>query len=226
MLKTSITDFLKDMTIPPICAVCGKLSAENVCRQCTSKIIPLSSIASCYHCGRPLQDVNNDLCNLCRTEEYHFKAHRSYAKYSGDMKKIIKKFKYKKIYNLKDVLTEFLSNVYEMYFSGSNIDYVDTVPGEHTDILVDNFSKRYRIPFKANIIRIRQPEKQGSLGLAERKVNVLDCFKLRDCLAYKNKNILLIDDVWTTGSTLKEICRMLRSNGVKASYLLTLARGA
>lgn len=214
------------MTVPPVCAVCGKISAENLCRQCASRIIPLSSTECCCRCGKPLKEGGSNICSLCRTEEYHFKAHRSFSIYSGNMKKIIKKFKYKKIYGLKDLLTRFLSDVYDRNFACSNIDYLDTVPGEHTDILTGNFSKMQQIPFKANIIRIRKPERQGRLGLSERKINVLDCFKLRDCLAYRDKNIMLIDDVWTTGSTIKEICRMLRSNGVRSVYLLTLARGA
>lgn len=214
------------MAIPPVCAVCGKISADYLCECCISRIIPISSGVSCSYCGKPLPDKNAGMCGLCRTEEYHFTAHRSFTLYSGDMKKIIRKFKYKKIYELKHILMDFLSHTYYEYFKHKNIDYVDTVPGEHTDMLAGSFSKKHRIPFMANIIRIRKHRRQGGLGLTERKINVLDCFKLRDCLAYNNKNVLIIDDVWTTGSTLREICRAVRAGGAKGIYLLTLARGA
>ena len=140
------------------------------------------------------------------------------------MKKIIRKFKYKKVYELKDILTRFLSDLYCKYFSEKDINYIDTVPGEHTDLLAGCFSKKHGIPFLANIVRTRNTERQGGLGLAERKVNVLDCFKLRNCLSYIKKTVLVIDDVWTTGSTLKEICRVIKSGGAKEIYLLTLAR--
>jgi predicted amidophosphoribosyltransferase len=140
------------------------------------------------------------------------------------MKKIIKKFKYEKVYELKNILAEFLSDLYYRYFFQKDIDYIDTVPGKHTDLLAGCFSKKHGIPFLANIIRIGRPERQGGLGFAERKVNVLDCFKLKNCLSYNKKNILVIDDVWTTGNTLKEICRALKSGGVNEIYLLTLAR--
>ena len=164
------------------------------------------------------------MCRLCRTDGYYFTAHRSYTSYSGNMKKIIRKFKYKKIYELKNILTEFLSELYLRYFWDKHIDYVDTVPGEHTDLLAGCFSGKNGIPFMANIIRIRRSERQGRLGLTERKTNIRDCFKLRDFLSYNNKNILLIDDVWTTGNTLKEVCRILKSGGAGEIYLLTLAR--
>ena len=131
------------------------------------------------------------MCRLCRTDGYYFTAHRSYTSYSGNMKKIIRKFKYKKIYELKNILTEFLSDLYLRYFWDKHIDYVDTVPGEHTDLLAGCFSGKNGIPFMANIIRIRRSERQGRLGLTERKTNVRDCFKLRDFLSYNNKNILL-----------------------------------
>ncbi|MCD4670976.1 MAG: hypothetical protein K8S14_11085 [Actinomycetia bacterium] len=233
MLKKSITDFLKDLAIPPTCAVCGKISPDYLCRQCGSEIISHKSIYSCRYCGRLLSGRSHDndsekksICSFCRAEDYNFTVHRSYALYTGNMKKIIRKFKYKKIYNLKDILTGFLSDVYKEYFSGKNIDCIDTVPGKHTEILAGSFAGRHGMPFARNIVKIRKIQRQGGLGLKEREVNILDCFKLRDCLAYRDKNILVIDDVWTSGSTLKEICRIIRSGSPKKIFLLTLARGA
>lgn len=232
MLKKSIIDFLKDLAIPPTCAVCGKISPDYLCRECRLEILSLKMVHNCRYCGRLLPGQNDNggqkknICNFCRTEDYNFTAHRSFALYGGNMKKIIKKFKYKKIYNLKDVLIGFLSDTYKEYFKDKSIDYIDTVPGEHTEILAEGFAARYGIPFKQNIIKIRKTHRQGRLGLKERKVNILDCFKLRDCLIYRGKNILVIDDVWTSGSTLKEICRIIGSGGPKKMFLLTLARGA
>ena len=223
MLK-SITDLIKDTVIPPVCAACGRISAYYLCQNCISSIVPISSGAMCSCCGSPLPEEMTGMCGLCRSEGYGFTAHRSFALYSGNMKEVIRKYKYKKVFGLGLVLAGFLSEVYEKHFAGKDIDYVDTVPGEHTELLAASFSNSHRIPFAANIIRIRDPERQGGMGLAERKVNILDCFKLRDCLAYKGKNVLVIDDVWTTGSTLREICRAVSSGGARGIYLLTLAR--
>lgn len=228
MLKKSITDFLKDLAIPPTCAVCGKISPEYLCRECRLDILSLKIVHSCRYCGRVLPDAGQreNICSFCRIEDYNFTAHRSFALYRGNLKKIIKKFKYKKIYNLKDVLAGFLSDIYKEYLKGEDIDYIDTVPGDHTEIIAGDLAMRHGIPFKQNIVKIRKTLRQGGLGLKERKINILDSFKLRDCLAYRNKNILVIDDVWTSGSTLKEICRIIGSAGPGKIYLLTLARGA
>ena len=142
------------------------------------------------------------------------------------MKRIIKKFKYNKIYGLDDVLAGFLHKTYRRYFTNESIDYIETVPGEHTKKLAKIFSKIVKIPFKGNIIKIRDTRRQSGLDLGARRINILDAFKLKNCLAYKDKNILILDDVWTTGSTLKEICRIVRRGGAKKVFLLTLARGA
>jgi len=103
---------------------------------------------------------------------------------------------------------------------------VETVPGEHTKKLAERFSKIVKIPFKNNIIKIRDTRRQSGLDLGARRINILDAFKLKDCLVYKDKNVLILDDVWTTGSTLKEVCRIAHQGGARKVFLLTLARGA
>lgn len=94
------------------------------------------------------------------------------------------------------------------------------------DLIAGSLSGIIRIPFAANIMKVKKTRRQGELGLAERKLNILDCYKLRDCLAVRNRNILLVDDVWTTGSTLNEISRVAGRAGAAGIYLITLARGA
>lgn len=241
-----IIDFIKDIVHPTICAACGKISPGYLCSHCLSGIIPIDINKCCPYCGRPLplagvkmsghsnemtsstdgRSGKESICSLCRQEELNFTRHRSYTLYSGDMKKIIKKFKYKKVYGLDNVLAGFLLKTYKKYFSGESVDYIEAVPGEHTKKLAERFAKIVKIPFKGNIIKIRDTRRQSGLDLGARRTNILDAFKLKDCLVYRNKDILIIDDVWTTGSTLKEICRIVRQCGASKVFLLTLARGA
>jgi len=93
-------------------------------------------------------------------------------------------------------------------------------------ILAEDLSKITRIPFLNNIIKIRDTLKQQKLDYYRRKINLTDAFKVRNCLFSYDKNILLIDDVWTTGSTLNEISSILKKSKANKIYLLTLARGA
>ncbi len=187
---------------------------------------------------------NNDKkkagCPVCRDSEYSFYRLRSFGIYSGILKELIIKFKYRKIYTLAPVLTGFLKKAYlENYFS-ETIDYVDTVPDfvdfrsaasdsasqaqNHMQILVKMFSKETGIPYGDNIIKIKKTLKQHNLGLYERKVNLEGVFKAQSVLSACKKNILLIDDVWTTGNTLNGISQALKKCGAKNIYLLTIAR--
>jgi len=228
MPEQGITSFLKGMVHPAMCAACGKDCPEFLCPDCSSEILPIDINKCCRYCGAPLplSYARKGICSSCKESGLNFTRHRSYTFYSGNMKRIIKKFKYSKIYGLDDVLAGFLHKTYRRCFNHESIDYIETVPGEHTKKLAKIFSKIVKIPFKNNIIKIRDTRRQSGLGMGARRINILDAFKLRNCLVYKDKNILILDDVWTTGSTLKEICRIVRRGGARKVFLLTLARGA
>jgi predicted amidophosphoribosyltransferase len=223
-----IFDFLKDMVHPAMCAACGKNCPEFLCSDCLNEIVPIDINKCCSYCGTPLplSGAGEAICSSCRESGLNFTRHRSFTLYSGNMKRIIKKFKYGRIYGLDNVLSGFLYKAYRKYFTGERVDYVETVPGVHTKKLAERFSKIVKIPFKNNIIKIRDTRRQSGLDLGARMINILDAFKLKDCLVYKEKNILILDDVWTTGSTLKEVCRIVRQGGARKMFLLTLARGA
>ncbi len=91
-------------------------------------------------------------------------------------------------------------------------------------ILCQALSKLIKIPFIGNIQCIRKTLKQRELDYFQRKSNIEEAFKVKDCLGISGKSLLLIDDVWTTGNTLNEISRILKNSGVFKVYILTLAR--
>jgi competence protein ComFC len=165
---------------------------------------------------------------------------RSFGLYRDILKKLIVKFKYGKIYTLAPVLNSFLKKTYLENYSNEKIDCIDTVPDftafkngsadpagqtdNHMQVLAKIFSKETGIPFAGNIIKIKKTAKQQNLGMYERKVNLEGAFKAADNLMAVKKNILLIDDVWTTGNTLNEISKALKKCGAQKIYLLTIAR--
>ena len=236
----NITEFLKDTIIPPICSVCGKICAEFLCQDCNSRIKFLDETV-CRYCGKLFIDKNNlgiKICTLCKNENYSFYRLRSFSLYKEPIVNLIQKFKYKKYYFLSKLLAGFLKKAYEKHFNSEKIDYIDTVPNyaadrqcskyckSHMQILAEDLSKIIRIPFLDNIIKIRDTSKQQKLDYYLRKINLNDAFKVRNCLLSYGKNVLLIDDVWTTGSTLNEISSILKKSKANKIYLLTLARGA
>jgi competence protein ComFC len=231
-INKNLLNIFKDIVAPPLCAVCGRVSPEFLCHECLSRIKEIKD-SICIYCGRPLPgnklsgNKSDSLkCNLCKNEGFNFFMHRSFTIYRGEIKKIIKKYKYNKIYALKGIIGMLLKRAYERNYKYEKIDYIESVSGEHMEILCESFSKLIKIPFAGNIIRIKKVLKQQGLNLMQRKNNIKQAFKVKNCLLYYGKNILVVDDVWTTGSTLMEIADILKKAGADKIYLLTLARGA
>lgn len=225
MKDSSIIDFFKDILIPPLCSVCGKVDPGLLCQQCRSSIAEIGS-KICNYCGQPLpvNPPNMSGCTFCKDENYSFFRHRSFALYKSGTKELIRKYKFKKIYGLKAIFAGFLKNTYNKYYKYEKIDYIDTVPGEHMKILCQALSKLIKIPFIDNVLRIRKTLKQRELDYFQRNSNIEGAFKVKDCLSISGKSLLLVDDVWTTGNTLSEMSRILKNSGAFKVYMLTLAR--
>ena len=233
---TNLIEFFKDIVVPPVCPVCGNISPELICPACKSKIEKIDGDV-CKYCGRPISDYKkswtiadadkytHDICSSCRKEKFSFYMHRSFAFYKGAVRKIMHKYKYGKMYGLSKVLVGFLKQAYDKYYRKEEIDYVEAVPGEHMQILCSEFSRVIKIPFAGNIIKIKKTPRQQTLDLYQRKNNLKEAFKVRNSLLASGKNILLIDDIWTTGSTLNEISKVLKNSNADKIYLLTIAGG-
>jgi len=208
----------------------------------------------CIRCGSPLKEYGLDknmaevkICSLCKNENFSFYRARSYAYYDSGIAEIVRKFKYRKFYYLKGIILSFLKTAYEYYYSGQKIDFIETVPAycghlanecslggkfetgnmkSHMQELMPELSICLKIPYGDNIIKIKKTLRQQELNRDLRKVNLDNSFKVRNSLKARGRNFLLIDDVFTTGSTLNEISRQLKKAGARRIYLLTVARGA
>ncbi len=92
-------------------------------------------------------------------------------------------------------------------------------------ILAREISRRHSIPINFNVLKRKvHTEPQVSLGKADRGPNVRGAFEVVEKKAITGEKILLVDDVYTTGSTVKECARVLRTNGAAEVAVLTLAR--
>jgi len=117
----------------------------------------------------------------------------------------------------------------------SEIDYIIPVPLHRTkkrgrgfnqsDVIADALSERIKIPvLKKTVIRKKFTKTQTALKKEEREQNVSRAFSLRNPDMLKKKSVVLVDDVLTTGSTMKSIALLLRENLINKVYIATLAR--
>ncbi|MBU5454361.1 ComF family protein [Caproiciproducens sp. MSJ-32] len=204
ILKTIINELLY-IIYPPDnkCIVCGE-EYIGVCPLCLSKIQRVKENSEIY----------------------------SYAYYSGVIKEIILKFKYKKVFLAGNILADFLYElIQENKIEADGILYVpcskETLRRRgfnQCEIMARILGEKLDIPVYNDLIKIKNTKEQKILSREERFINIKNAFKLKNTNNVKDKRIILIDDVITTGATLLECEKILKENGVKEIKILTVAK--
>ncbi len=212
------------------CVVCGKeILPTNTC-MCSSCSNSLPTITGkvCEYCGLPLYTDAN-FCESCKLDKPSYaKAYSPFA-YTGVIQNLIHKLKYDGKLYLAKPLSALL---YDYYISlNLKVDGIVPVP---LHLLRENdrkFNQAFELitSFENEnilnncVVKVVDTKSQASLKLAERKQNVVGAFKVINKSVVKGKTILVVDDVYTTGSTVNEVAKVLLKNGASKVYVLTLA---
>ncbi|MGM0365322.1 MAG: double zinc ribbon domain-containing protein [Actinomycetota bacterium] len=213
---------LKDIIIPPVCPVCSKPCTEPLCTDCRQKIEVIGRDI-CPRCGKQL---GGPVCTYCRQNTLYYYQARSFAYYSKAIKTLLFRYKEQKIYSLAGLLSRFLEACFNSHYHMQHIDCMDGMPDGHIQRLCAHLESRLKIPYANNFKKIGPAGKQKFLGAQERRYNPIGAYKVADCLGFAGKNLLLVDDVFTTGSSLNHMAKLAKDAGADRIYLLTIARGA
>jgi ComF family protein len=231
---------LIDFFFPPKCLFCGnglgELPDDHPCPLCTERI-KFFSYPRCPRCGLGFGDTPGEdhLCSKCLTEERYFTRARAIGPYEGLMADAIHRFKYQGASRLAKPLGTFLAEYEDSEFPFSEFELILSVPlhprrlrqrGFNQSLLLARcVSRAHSIPLDfASLQRTRHTEPQTQLSGPERQKNIRGAFEVRRAGAIAEKHILLIDDVFTTGSTVQECAKVLLKAGAKQVDVLTLAK--
>lgn len=223
---------------PLECVICNcsiSLESDNsqfLCSDC-SKRIKFISPPVCEKCGRPFHST---ICSKCSRDTLFFDTVRSVALYDGPWKELIYVFKYRRGEYLDRFLAEFIVRVIEKNQFLKRCDFLIPVPLYWLDrrrrgynqasLLASQIGKLTSIPLLQNVlIKCKKVPSQTKLSMAQRLKNVTGAFTVRNPGTVKDKKILLIDDVFTTGSTANECAKVLKNSGASRVHVVTLARG-
>jgi ComF family protein len=235
MLRTLINLFY-----PAVCRVCSKKineSDRNICAFCAKKIkerVP----PFCVKCGKQLEGDPELItaCADCKKHAPHFDRAWSACHYDEPLKDLIHDFKYKKISSLSTDFTALIINFMNKYNIGKDCQMVLSIPMHsnrlferevnHSDILAQNLGKKMGIPCSLNTLKkTKNTLFQSKLKREARIKNLHSSFSLKNSSIVRDKNILLVDDLFTTGSTVNECSMLLKNSGAKQVEVITLARG-
>jgi ComF family protein len=245
----AVWDGTLDVVFPPRCGGCGEWHDGVFCPQCQTVIQPLEA-PLCATCGKPFDPVAQpaEVCAECRDNRYHgappFTAARSLYLFEGPVRDAIYRFKYRG----KTAMAPLLAILLYDYLQQQDA-WTSRIPWDAISIIVPvplHPWRRYRRGYNQSALlarelarrlgcahgealrRNRYTSSQIGLSVKARGENVRNAFSLRGEVLQRlnpaGAPVLLIDDVFTTGSTVRECARTLRAAKGNEVYVLTLAR--
>ena len=175
------------------------------------------------------------ICSKCRSDikrVHQQEEIMAYGYYGGVLKKLILNLKYHKSFIAGKVLADLLCQI--IIEKKLSIDCICYVPiskdslkkrgFNQCSVLAKNISSILDIPVIDCLVKVKETKEQKLLGKEERMKNILDAFEIKNKEKLFKKNILLIDDVYTTGATINECKKNIEKCNINKIYLLTIAK--
>lgn len=231
MKRIFLKKFFNGLSNPTFrCMLCGADCFDNVgiCANCISQF-HFNDKKTCLKCGCRLSG-KSDYCGNCAEQVFFDRAFSPFV-YEDGIRKVIHSLKFGNNGAVAEVLARHLANTYVM--KGLNVDLVCFVPMDKDALKQRGYNQSQLLSqYFCDIIKkncfnllekIKKTDRQEKLDFKQRKENLTGAFKVLDKELVKDKRILIIDDVKTTGSTLNECARMLKKSKAKEVYALTVA---
>lgn len=236
-----VKPFLLDLFFPKFCLGCQKEGAY-LCDDCRA-LLDIAEFNYCLCDAKPLRlppDSKLGKCQRCRDKKLSGLYFALPYKEKILTKKLIYQFKYQPY--LKDLAKTLASILVEHFvISGKNTDEIwgngilIPVPLDkkklkirgynQSEELAKELSKVLQIPMiPDNLVKIKSTKPQMELKKEEREKNLENAFKIKNPEKISGKKIFLVDDVYTTGSTIEECAKILRDAGAKIVWGIALAR--
>ena len=197
-----IKNLINFVFFPPRCVICDIKNKDYICNNCK---IYLNNIFE-------PKIINNTKINLACVSCFEYKS---------KIRNIIHKFKFKNQKEISLILSDFLFLSIQKIFKNKKIDLITFVPMffnnqdnlkyNHSEILAKKVAEKLKIPVKNCLKKIYNNKKQHKLSFYERQKNVKNIYVASE--NFKNKNILICDDIITTGATLFECKHELEKAG-------------
>lgn len=241
-----IKEELLRILFPPRCPICDEILEAELIRAgwgahiaCEGKLNTIGQ-KICYRCGKPLKNAQKEYCFDCqkqfaKRQSFFCREGRSVYLYRGEIQKSMYRFKYS---NRRQYAAYFAGKMYDGYadwIRRRNIDVIVPVPMyrkkrrtrgyNQAELLAEELAKRMEIPCEPKAVRrIKNTSPLKLLNAQERKNNLKKAFQAADFIV-KYKSILIVDDIYTTGSTIEAVAQEIRKSGVEHVYFLTLCTG-
>lgn len=231
-----------DIIYPVRCPVCGEIvipKGDRICPPCKSKL-PYIQEPRCLNCSKPIEEEEQEYCSDCRQKSFQYDRGFAVWEYNDIMKMSIADYKY---HSKKEYAIFYVAEMLRLY---SDIirtlepDVIVPVPlhrskyrkrgFNQSDIIAKKLGKGLGIPvLSALLLRTRKTRPQKLLNDRQRSVNLSDafCYNEKEAKRFGKpiSKVLLVDDIYTTGSTMEACTRVLKDRGITKVYFITICIG-
>lgn len=227
---------LLDLIYPRRCPICDRITGEKyrICPECRKKIRWIEEPA-CMKCGKPLSDGRREFCPDCEQKKHHFIQGKTLWVYEKNVTESMYRFKYQNKREYGSVYAAELAEKYGDWIRKQKIQAIIPVPlhkkrrrkrgYNQAEILAKELGRILDIPVHTDLlVRVRNTKPQKELNAAERKNNLKKAFKTTKS-SVQLQYILIVDDIYTTGSTLDAAAAALAEAGVSEVYTCCVSMG-
>ncbi len=228
---------LLDFLYPPRCPICERILLKDepfLCSRCSDDL-PFVCPPYCMQCGKPIKSHEKEFCADCETRHHLFDEGRAVFLYEKGVRLSMNRLKF---YNHREYIPfygECLFGLYREMAPSWNAQCLVPVPMhrkkrairgfDQAKLLADSLAMRCSLPVCDDLlIRTRFSESSRKLGRSDRRKNLRGIFRINPGIPVP-ESVILIDDIFTTGATMDEASRALRTAGVKRVYFLTVCIG-
>lgn len=186
-------------------------------------------------CGKPVSREDQEYCRDCGKRNYAFEQGRSLWRHVPPVSKAIYQFKFHNKRYYAEIFAREMAREYGQWIRDRGIEEILPVPlhpsrrrkrgYNQAELLAKEISKELQIPIRKNVVfRVRRTKPQKQLDDREREENLQRAFGIsRQWKA--PANVLVVDDIYTTGSTVHRISKLLLKAGAEKVYFLTISIG-
>lgn len=189
-------------------------------------------------CGKPIRDQEQEYCHDCMRTQHYFDRGAALWLHKPPVNQSIYQFKFHNQRNFGKYYAREMMAEYGDVLTGWKIDMIIPIPlhpGKYRKrgynqaaVLAEEIGKLLGIPAEESVLaRIKKTGPQKKLGPGKRRQNLKGAFLVQGKrkAALRGRTVLLIDDIYTTGSTLDEAARILKKAGAEKVFYLTISIG-
>lgn len=225
-----------DTLYPRTCPVCRDVVTPKgncVCTEC-KEMLPYVAEPVCMRCGRPIDSEQDEFCSSCDRKKFSYERGFAVFAYDDVMQQAVADFKYRNRRELAEFFSAELADVFQKKLSGFGAEAFVPVPihsarkryrgYNQAEVLCKSLSEQTGIPVRELLKRDRKTAPQKELDAADRLRNLEQAISFHPAEQERGmpKTVILVDDIYTTGSTAEACTRVLLRAGVHKVYLLNL----